>query len=492
MSSDDLDGSEEDSLHDDEIMSGNDEYNVESRRPRRRMGFWRTVKWFVGGTTLLLAIIAGALVGGIYHTKYGRAIFDNIIKGGDPFASYDVVKQFPDNHVFNVLLLGCDSDWDDTKPVALKGTNGRSDALMVAHFDLDNKTVNVISIPRDTAVRIPGHGIQKINAAHAFGGPALSQQTVKNVFGIDCPYYVRLNFDGFQQIVDAVGGVDLNVSKKLDYDDNWGHLHVHLKPGYQHLNGYAAMGFVRIRHSDDDLMRAERQHEFIAALKSRVMSPLTFLKIPAVLNALNDNIATNMQTDQMLALANFSRGLPSESIAMATMPSTEGPKYVYCNVRESEAMIRRMFFPNSTEHVAINVPNHMQVTRANLRGVSRRRHHSSTASVPRDDEGMPLVNTDAEGSATADADTPSTSKGSDDKVTDPVTPATPVKDQQPAKDTTGSGDTKPVPTTTPAPAAGDHSSGSDHPAPADAGKDKPKPADPPKTDHAGSSSGTAV
>src|SRR5439155_21810551 len=127
---------------------------------------------------------------------------------------------------------------------------------------------------RDTAVQIPGRRyISKINAAHAFGGPELTAQTINDVFHIPIDAYVVINFDGFKKIVDAVGGIDLNVEKRLKYDDNWGHLHVNLFPGYQHLSGEKAMGYVRIRKLDSDFNRSKRQHAFLEAVRTKLKSP---------------------------------------------------------------------------------------------------------------------------------------------------------------------------------------------------------------------------
>src|SRR5205807_9350050 len=129
----------------------------------------------------------------------------------------------------------------------------------------------------------------KINAAHNFGGPELTNETIQQAFGVSADAWVVLNFEGFQQIVDAIGGIDVDVSKKLDYDDNWGNLHIHLKPGYQHLNGYQAMGFVRMRHSDSDEMRSKRQHEFMEAMRSKVKAPGTWMSLPEMFNKFDKN-----------------------------------------------------------------------------------------------------------------------------------------------------------------------------------------------------------
>ena len=289
----------------------------------------------------------------------------------------------------------------------------RSDAILIAHIDFDAKTINALSIPRDTAVHIPDRGYNKINAAHALGGPELTEETVKSVFGIDVDYYMRLNFDGFMKVVDALGGVDVNVQKKLDYDDNWGNLHIHLKPGPQHMNGYHAMGYVRIRHSDDDIQRTMRQQDFMEALRSRIKSPANLLRLPNALNAITDSIKTDMTQEQLITVANFARILPKEKIQVGTLPVTEGPSYVYIKRKEDAAIIRKFFYnDDEMADVTVNAPGEDIVARLS-RKARHKRHGKRAATVtgPQDDDGQPLLsNQDAPttdgADATANADKP--------------------------------------------------------------------------------------
>ena len=171
----------------------------------------------------------------------------------------------------NLMVIGHDCDYND-KDQVIK-TQGRSDMLMEAHLDFDRKTVTLLSIPRDTRAAIPGHGVSKINAAHFYGGPSLTEKTVEANFGVPSDKFIALDFQGFEKAIDLLGGVDLKVDRKMDYDDNWGHLHIHLKPGMQHLNGQQAMGFVRFRHADSDFVRIQRQQTLLAALKAKLARP---------------------------------------------------------------------------------------------------------------------------------------------------------------------------------------------------------------------------
>ncbi len=298
---------------------------------------------------------------------------DVITHPRNPLGDYNIAKQLPveKQASINILMLGCDVDYENDRPVILKNSRGRSDSIMIAKLDFIDNSIHVLSIPRDTAVHIPGHSINKINAANALEGPDLTAETIKDTFGIDTDYYVSINFETFRKIVDKIGGVDLTVEKDLDYDDNWGNLHVHLKPGPQHLTGYQAMGYVRIRHSDDDLHRAARQHAFLEAIRDKVKTPTMFEKVPDLMNTVADDVHTQLNMDQLISIANWARTVPKENVFMETMPSFEGYSYVTVNVPKAEETIRRLFFDANTV-VTVNAPGMSVVD--NITGRGRKNH----------------------------------------------------------------------------------------------------------------------
>ena len=420
---------------------------------------WTYTRWAFLSLFCLVSAMGGTVAGNFY---WKSAVIRSIVQGmisqpfatmrGDMLASYDPALKFPAQHTMNVVLLGCDADYENARPVVIKNAQTRSDAILIAHVDFDAQTINVLSIPRDTAVDIPRHGYNKINAAHAIGGPELSQETIKSAFGIDTDYYLTLNFEGFVKVVDALGGVDLNVHKNLNYDDNWGNLHVHLKPGEQHLNGYKAMGYVRIRHSDDDIQRTLRQQEFLEALRSKVKSPSTIMKLPDALNAILDSIKSNMTQGQMITLANFARKLPRENIQVATLPCIEGPSYVFMKPRESESVIRKLFY-NDDSFAIVNVqtPGRQVVQRLNLRSTRKRRFShrggGGDTSGPKDDDGQPLNSEPDTPLVTGDKDAPQREGRREPGPTDP--PASTDKTTPQDENKTGSGDSPDAGTDTP-------------------------------------------
>ena len=434
---------------------------VSRRRRARPNRFWQLAKWTFAVGFCLMLVASGTLVGKYWKNKAVRDVFKGITPKGvidlDPLESYTPANYLPDHpHTLNLLILGCDRDYVGKRingqavPVPLMNTNGRSDAIMIAHYDFDKKTISVMTIPRDTAVHVPGHSTHKINAAHQFGGPELTQQTIKDAFGIDTDAYVSLHFEAFEKIVDTVGGVDINVKKQLDYDDNWALLHIHLKPGQQHLNGYQAMGYVRIRHSDSDLMRAERQHEFLEALRNQIRTPAMLMKGVDVLNTITDNLhmSPNLNTLKLLALANWSKSLPKESISLVTMPCIEGPSYVTVNRKPARKMVAQIFFAGNEDSVTITAPDKEGVYAMNHRGTRRRsRLHPHDVSsgdngsdVPLDTPPQAPDNTDAtQNSSKSDApDGPGGASKSDGPAPDKKSndSGDKGKDSPPSKDTT--------------------------------------------------------
>ncbi len=331
------------------------------RRPLPARRSQRTKSRVIGrifGAAALLTLTAASLYGGyLYRTSH---VLPSLL--GAIIGHKSVAAVFPHQSALNLMVIGRDRDYSDSDQI-LK-SRGRSDMLMVAHLDFDKKTVSLLSIPRDTLARIPGHGTTKINAAHKYGGPPLSEQTVQDNFGIPSDKFVALDFDGFEKAIDEMGGVDLTVDKKMDYDDNWGHLHIHLKPGMQHLNGQQAMGFVRFRHSDSDLVRTQRQQTLLAALKSKLRSPETLTKIGPLLDTIDSHMESDLSMDQKVALARFIHDTPREDVHMATLPSREAGSNVATDWPKAAPVIQSIFGA---------APGSLRVAGTDA-GSSRRRH----------------------------------------------------------------------------------------------------------------------
>jgi len=318
---------------------------VQPRRSVRRSPAQKAGKFF--GALSLLTLTAASVYGG-YLYRSSSAVHRYLGSFLHPKTVADV---FPHQQALNLMVIGRDRDYDDRTDQVLR-TRARSDMLMVAHLDFDKKTVSLLSIPRDTRARIPGYGTAKINAAHQKGGPPLSEQTVQENFGIPSDKYIALDFEGFEKAIDILGGVDLAVDKKMDYDDNWGHLHIHLKPGMQHLNGAQAMGFVRFRHSDNDLVRTKRQQALMAALKTKLRSPQALAEIGPLLDTIDSHVDSDLSTDQKVALARFVHDTPREQIRMDTLPSHPVGNDVATDWNQATPLIQSLFGVSTGQSVA--------------------------------------------------------------------------------------------------------------------------------------------
>lgn len=316
------------------LHSGGDKLQTGKRPAKRRSLFWRIVLFLF----MLGALSIGTLSGYFYASS--KAV-RKTVSALWQYRGLDVTQAFPQQSSVTVLLLGSDENRDNQKRIYTKRT--RSDTIMLAHFDFVNRRISVLSIPRDTRVRIPGHGNHKINSAMALGGPELTAETIREWLDVPVDHYVVIYYSVFRRAVDLLGGIDIYVDKPLHYDDNWGDLHVHLEPGLHHLNGEQALGYVRIRSVDSDLGRIERQQKFLAAVKEHFRHPSTYLKLPQLLDAVDENLTSTLSYGQMLALAWFAKSVPSRNIEMVTLPCRPGRSYVYADEDEARALVDRLF-----------------------------------------------------------------------------------------------------------------------------------------------------
>lgn len=309
-------------------------------RRRRRSG---RVKELLLGLLLVTALVTG---GAFYRllrpfVTPGTGIQNQVREVYQ--ATMNPRDAFPGKDRLYVLVLGIDANY--TRQGIMYTKNARSDTILVASLDLDTKRVGILSIPRDTRVELAyGRGRDKINAAHAYGGIPLAKATVEQFLGIDIDHYVVIKMHGTRNFVDAIGGVTLDVEKDMDYDDNWGHLHIHLKKGRQHLNGEQAMGYARFRHDDEgDFGRMRRQQQLVRAIAQQLLTPKSLLRLDQIVDAAMENIITDLSRAQLLALANLFRTIRSDQIHTGTLAGygsyDHGVWYVDPSETKKEALV---------------------------------------------------------------------------------------------------------------------------------------------------------
>jgi len=193
----------------------------------------------------------------------------------------------------NILCMGTDS---------VEGTH-RTDTLLLVGIDHQEKKINIVSIPRDTKV-IVGSDSRKINEVFAKYGPEMVRTLVEELMDVRINRYIKVDFQGFINIMDLIGGIDLLIEHPMHYDDNWGNLHIHFASGPTHLDGKKALDYVRFRADPNaDLGRIKRQQRFVAAVIEKISQPSIVFKIPEILREAYKNIQTDFPLQETFELA---------------------------------------------------------------------------------------------------------------------------------------------------------------------------------------------
>lgn len=215
----------------------------------------------------------------------------------------------------NILVMGIDS---------VEGTH-RSDTIFVLGVNPSKGKITMLSIPRDTRVIIEDKG-RKINEIlPRYGEPTL-RKILEDLLKITISRKVEVGFESFIEVVDAIGGVDINIEKPMHYDDNWGNLHIHFNPGMNHLNGQDALRYVRFRKDAmADLGRIKRQQEFIKAVVKKIMSPSSIVKLPSIIEKAFKYIKTDFTLPEVLTLG---KGFNSTDVKVRTMSLPGEARYI--------------------------------------------------------------------------------------------------------------------------------------------------------------------
>ncbi|OWZ84963.1 LCP family protein [Natranaerobius trueperi] len=193
--------------------------------------------------------------------------------------------------ILNVLLVGVDT----------KDSSGRTDTIMLARYNKDTKDVGLISIPRDTKVKLPSRGEEKINHAHAYGGTSYLIETVEDFLDIPIHNYVRVNMIGFKNSIDILGGIKLNVERDMYWSSYGGEDVINIKAGEQVLNGKEALQYVRYRGGPEgDIGRARRQQKLLQATIDELLQFSSVTKINDLMNEVSENVSTDFELTELM------------------------------------------------------------------------------------------------------------------------------------------------------------------------------------------------
>ncbi|MDO5115968.1 MAG: LCP family protein [Synergistaceae bacterium] len=236
----------------------------------------------------------------------------NIAKKDAENSDSDSYEALESQGKFNILLMGEDD---------VEGSR-RSDTILFITVDIDDKNIRVMSMPRDTRVQIPAHGAQKLNHAFAYGGADLLRATVSKYLNEPILYYVVVDYNSFPEFVDMLGGVDIDVQKRMRYVDRAGKLDINIKAGPQTLDGKTALHFVRFRKDAlGDIGRIQRQQQFIKAMLKKAYDPRVIIKFPELAAQAMKIFRTDMSNTFALQLAGFIQNeVGRERVFFTTLP----------------------------------------------------------------------------------------------------------------------------------------------------------------------------
>lgn len=237
-----------------------------------------------------------------------------------PLATEEPLPTWDGKDRVTILLLGIDQRDDEI------GVPTRSDTMMLLTIDPTNLTAGVLSIPRDLWVPLGrGREENKINTAHFFGelekpgsGPEAARRTVAYNFGVPINYYARVDFRGFEHLIDAIGGITIDVDRAILDDEypneKYGISRLFIPAGPQHMSGLTALRYARSRHADSDFGRSARQRKVLQAARDEVLTLNLIPKLPSMFLIMKNSVTTDIPWTTMLALADLGRRIPNGAI----------------------------------------------------------------------------------------------------------------------------------------------------------------------------------
>lgn len=293
------------------------------------------------GRTIVAFLLSLIVFGTVFF--YGSTILDMLNIGnrdtikGDDLAKGNKIEQRVPNEVF-FLMVGV----DENSQMENKDQNTRTDTIMLAKVNFDTGEADVLSIPRDTKVRINGE-YHKINAAHAYGGMTLTLQTIRNFLGVDLDYYVAVNFKAVEDVVDAIGGIEVNNQYRIVIPRE----NVDIPAGKIKLQGKDALAFVRNREFDNgDLGRVDNQQKFMMNLLDQVISPSNITKVPQLIDIYKKDVKTNIPSDIMAGAATKIGNINKDKVHFHTLPGepvNDGISYYVAHKEETLRLVEEIF-----------------------------------------------------------------------------------------------------------------------------------------------------
>ncbi len=310
------------------VKNSKEQNNKQGGKKRKKRGQKRG--FFFYGTIFMVILILVAA--GWLKTAWDEA-YEVVLPGSKDNSGKGTAADDPESlpDVMTIMMLGLDSR-DEVM---------RADTIMLLTLNQRNDEINIISIPRDMRVEIPGRGLDKINHAHAFGEVGLTRETVEKFLGIKVDYYMTTDFSGFKRIVDILGGIEYDVETRMRY---YGiDVTIELDPGPQLLDGDKALQYVRWRSDGyGDLGRVQRQQKLLTVILEEMLAFRNVLKLHRLIPELAQNIKTDMELSQAIILANKLKSVDIAEINTFTLPGRVGSIQGISYVLPEEEGIRQL------------------------------------------------------------------------------------------------------------------------------------------------------
>jgi LCP family protein required for cell wall assembly len=302
-----------------------------------------------------------------------------IFSQGEPISTGSSLRLPRLTRPVNILVLGIkviSSDLDNPPPevadlgyhALVNSFEGLSDTMLLLRFNPRDDQLVVMSIPRDTRALVNGQ-LTKINEANLNGGPALTAESISELLGgVAIDRYIRINVQGVEKLIDALGGVHVNVPKDMKYQDDSQHLYINLKAGEQQLDGDKAMQFLRFRYDEyGDIGRVQRQQMLMRAVVEQALNPATIARLPKILSVIQSHVDTNLSVEELVALVGYGAQTNRSNVQMLMLPgdfSAPGEynrSYWLPNYAKIDTMVEQYFGLGSTQLAEAANPAYLRI-----------------------------------------------------------------------------------------------------------------------------------
>ncbi|MBE9068380.1 LCP family protein [Leptolyngbya cf. ectocarpi LEGE 11479] len=300
-----------------------------------------------------------------------------VFSEGDPILSNSSLRLPRLTRPVNILVLGVKvltSDLDDPLGedvgyhALVNSFEGLSDTMLLLRFNPRTGQLVVMSVPRDTRALVSGV-LTKINEANLDGGPALTAEALSDLLGgVAIDRYVRINVQGVEKLIDALGGVTVNVPKDMKYQDDSQHLYINLKAGRQTLDGDQALQFLRFRYDNHgDIGRVQRQQTMMRAVIEQTLNPATIARLPKILSVIQSHVDTNLSVEELVALVGYGSQTSRSDVQMLMLPGNfSSPaeyelSYWLPNYDKIDGMVQQYFGLDSVQTMEAASPSYLRV-----------------------------------------------------------------------------------------------------------------------------------